>query len=106
MSTALCNFHDYLSKVKECVSATSVKALVLYFRSPFCLHAASLQGLSKIREGITKPAKISNGGSSTLDTCYALEKPNSLSVFSKKVPKHLILFVFFLLLPTSSPGGF
>lgn len=74
--------------------SNSVKAVVLYFCSPFCLQAVSLQGLFKIRGGgITKPAKISNGALSTLDT--------SFSAFFKK---HLIFLVTFLFLPTLSDG--
>lgn len=76
-------------------------SFVLYFCSAFCLQAVSLQGLSKIREGVTKSAKIFNGAPSTLDTSYTLEKPKSLSVFAKKVPKHLILFVFFRISPNA-----
>lgn len=65
----LCKFL-YLSLKGEGMCFSN--SVVLYFHSPFCLQAVSLQGLFKIKGGITKPAKISSGALSTLDTSYAL----------------------------------
>lgn len=86
----------------------SVKAVALYFCSPFLPLSGFSSGFIHDEGRSHKTQLRFSVVLCPLQTpFYTLEKPEFPSVFSKDVPKHLILFcTFFLFLPTPPPAGF